>query len=56
MNGHWLDLYDGWAAIAIGCTIYCIIKLLVKAFKYIDLPFRVKDEIEEELNKLNKED
>lgn len=47
-----LTLTGGWAIFAIGCMIYFIIDMLVKFYKWIDEPFKVKRDIEKELDKI----
>jgi hypothetical protein len=46
-----LTLTGGWAIFAIACMIYFIIDMLVKFYKWIDEPFKVRRDIEKELDK-----
>ena len=51
MTATTLTLTGGWAIFAIACIIYFIIDMLVKFYKWIDEPFKVKRDIEKELGK-----
>ena len=51
-----LTLTGGWAWFGLLCIIYFVGDMLVALGKWIDEPFKVKRDIEKELNNTDKED